>query len=215
MRAISSIVLLAATLACGTATSPSPQTAAALRPIVVALGDSLTAGPGLDRDQTYPALLERRASAAGYRHRIINAGVTGETSSEILLRFDRDVVPDTRVLILAAGANDGLQGTPVPTVKANVRTMLQRARGRGILVLLCGMEAPPVRGLGYSLDFHRVFPDLADEFSVPLMPFLLIGVLGIPDYTLADGVHPNARGHERIADNMWPHLEPLLQATRD
>lgn len=207
--------LSAAILACGASSSAptSPGAKVSTRPIVVALGDSLTAGPGLPRNDTYPAVLQRRAAAAGYPHRIINAGVSGDTSTDIARRFDRDVVADTRVLILAAGANDGLQGVAVATMRANIAQMIEKAQARGIRLLLCGMETPPSRGFQYSIDFHRVFPDLAATYEVPLMPFLLLGVVGLPEYNLGDRVHPNARGAELIANNMWPYLEPLLKET--
>jgi acyl-CoA thioesterase-1 len=207
-------VLLPTVLGCGggssTPTSPAP---ASDPPIVVALGDSLTAGPGLGQDQTFPADLQRHAVAAGYPHRIINAGVTGDTSTDIAARFNRDVVVGTRVLILAAGANDGLQGVPVTTVRRNLTDMIERAQSRNIRVLLCGMETPPTRGFQYSIDFHRVFPDLASTYNISLMPFLLLGVIGRPEYNLDDRVHPNARGAQIMADNMWPYLEPLLKQT--
>lgn len=211
---LAAAVLLAAILGCGSSSTPtSPTATAAEPPIVVALGDSLTAGPGLSRDQTYPADLQRRATAAGYPHRIINAGISGDTSSDIAARFDRDVVSGTRVLILAAGANDGLQGVPVATLRRNLTTMIERAQARSIRVLLCGMETPPTHGFQYTLDFHRVFPDVSSIYNVPLMPFLLTGVVGLPEYNLGDRVHPNARGAQLIADNMWPYLEPLLTQT--
>jgi acyl-CoA thioesterase-1 len=207
--------LLAAVLGCGArpSTPTSPGASAPEPPIVVALGDSLTSGPGLSRDETFPAVLQRRAAAAGYPHRIINAGESGDTSTEIAARFDRDVVAGTRVLILAAGANDGLQGVPVSTLRRNVTSMIERAQARNIRILLCGMETPPTHGFQYSIDFHRVFPDLASTYAVPLMPFLLMGVVGLPEYNLGDRVHPNARGAQLIADNMWPYLEPLLKQT--
>lgn len=202
-------------LGCGASSSTptSPGASAPEPPIVVALGDSLTAGPGLSRDETFPAVLQRRAAAAGYPHRLINAGVSGDTATDIAARFDRDVVTGTRVLILAAGANDGLQGVPVSTLRRNVTSMIERAQARNIRILLCGMETPPTHGFQYSIDFHRVFPDLASTYDVPLMPFLLMGVVGLPEYNLGDRVHPNARGAQLIADNMWPYLEPLLKQT--
>jgi acyl-CoA thioesterase-1 len=207
--------LLAAVVGCGGSSSAptSPGAAAPEPPIVVALGDSLTAGPGLSRDETFPADLQRRAAAAGYPHRIINAGVSGDTSTDIAARFDRDVVAGTRVLILAAGANDGLRGVPVTELRRNLTSMIERAQSRNIRVLLCGMETPPTHGFQYTIDFHRVFPDLASTYDVPLMPFLLMGVVGLPEYNLGDRVHPNARGAQLIADNMWPYLEPLLKQT--
>ena len=150
---------------------------------------------------------------AGYPHRVINAGELGDTTGDALRRLDAALMSDTRVLIVALGANDGLQGVAVATVKRNLTDIVERARGRNIRVLLAGMEAPPTRGLQYSVDFHFIFPDLAQQFDVPLMPFLLAGVFGDPSLNLPDGFHPNAAGMRVIADGMWPYLEPLLQAT--
>ena len=193
---------------------PADRAAAqAPTPIVVALGDSLTAGPGLRADEAYPALLQERILARGYRHRVVNAGVSGDTTGDALRRLDQALVPGTRVLIVALGANDGLRGVPVAEMRRNLSAILERARAGGVSTLLCGMETPPTRGWQYTIDFHNVFPELAARFAVPLMPFLLSGVVGDAAYNLGDGIHPNAGGMRRIADNMWPYLEPLLIST--
>lgn len=182
-------------------------------PVVVFLGDSLTAGPGLSSSEAYPAILQRMAAEAGYPHRFINAGVSGDTTADGVRRLDAALIDGTRVLVVALGANDGLRGFPVATVKRNLAEILEKAKARGISVLLAGMETPPSRGVQYSVEFHFIFPDLAREFKVPLMPFLLEGVFGNPDLNLFDGFHPNAAGMRVIASSMWPHLEPLLQET--
>jgi acyl-CoA thioesterase-1 len=182
-------------------------------PLVVALGDSLTAGFRLRPEEAYPGVLQSRLAAAGYSYRVVNAGVSGETSTDIARRFDRSVPAGTDVLILAAGANDGLRGVPVETLRRNLAAMIEKAQSRGIRVLLCGMETPPYRGWAYTLDFHDVYPDLSKRYNVPLVPFLLTGVVGVPEYNLGDRVHPNARGASVIARNMWPYLEPLLRRT--
>lgn len=191
----------------GTAARPSDTVV----PVVVALGDSLTAGPGLQPEETYPALLQQRARAAGYPYRFVNAGVSGDTTTDGVTRLDGALIPDTHVLILALGANDGLRGVPVGTIRANLVTIIERAQQRGIRILLCGMETPPTRGIQYTIDFHNVFPELAAQYRLPLMPFLLTGVFGDPALNLPDGLHPNAAGHRRIAETMWPYLEPLLR----
>jgi acyl-CoA thioesterase-1 len=178
--------------------------------LIVAFGDSLTSGPGLRPDQTYPAVLEQRIAAEGRDYRVVNAGVTGDTSSEALVRFDAALVPGSEIVILAIGANDGLRGVPVATVERNISTMIERAQARGIDVLLCQMEAPPVRGIGYTLAFHTVFTRLADRFKVPLVPFFLVGFIGNDEIDLDDNLHPNAAGHKVIADTIWPHLRPML-----
>lgn len=211
-RVFVSLALLAA-ISCNSPSRTTSSPAPPGTPLTVVLGDSLTAGPGLSSSNAYPALLQQRASDAGYPHRVINAGVTGDTTADALRRLDAALVSDTRVLIVALGANDGIQGVPVATVKSNLTAIIERARGRDIRVLLAGMEAPPTRGLQYSLDFHFIFPDLGAQFDVPLMPFLLAGVFGEPSLNLPDGFHPNGAGMRVIADGMWPYLEPLLQAT--
>ena len=186
-------------------TAPSQDAA-----VIVAFGDSLTSGPGLQPDQTYPALLQQRIASEGREYAVINAGVSGDTSSEALARFDGAVVPGTKILILAIGANDGLRGVPVATVERNIATMIERAQARGIAVLLCQMEAPPLGGLSYTIEFHRVYTRLAERYKVPLVPFFLAGLLGNGDIDLDDTLHPNAAGHRAIADTLWPHLRPML-----
>jgi acyl-CoA thioesterase-1 len=178
--------------------------------IIVAFGDSLTSGPGLRPDQTYPALLQQRISSEGGDYRVINAGVSGDTSTDALLRFDDALVADTRIVIIAIGANDGLRGVPVATVEGNIAAMIERAQARGINVLLCQMEAPPIGGLSYTIEFHRVYTRLADRYKVPLVPFVLLGVIGNDDLDLDDTLHPNAAGHKVIADTIWPYLRRML-----
>ena len=182
-------------------------------PVIVAFGDSLTAGPGLAPDQAYPAVLQRKLEAAGYRYRVVNAGVSGETSSEGLRRIDRALgTADTRVLILATGANDGLRGVALRIIRQNLSAMIERAQSRGVRVLLCGMETPPLHGIQYSLDFHFLFPELAATYQVPLVPFMLDGVLGRAELNLSDGIHPNAEGAAMVAENIYPYVLPLLSA---
>jgi acyl-CoA thioesterase-1 len=180
-------------------------------PLVVAFGDSLTAGWGLSAADTYPSVLQQRARAAGYPHRFVNAGLSRDTSENGVRRLDTALVADTRVLIVAFGANDGLRGVPIAAIRRNLEIIIERAQSRNIRVLLCGMETPPFRGWQYTMDFHRLFPELAARYRMPLMPFLLFGVVGDPNYNLGDRVHPNAAGMRRIADTMWPYLEPLLK----
>lgn len=201
--------LLAA--ACDSVSPAEPSGTDAAPPVVVVLGDSLTAGPGLDRDETYPAVLQRMAREASYPHRFYNAGVSGDTTTGARARLAAALDMNPRVLVVALGANDGLRGVPVATVRDNLAAIVETAQGRGIRVLLCGMETPPTRGWEYTIEFHRIFPALAERYHVPLMPFLLTGVVGNPDMNHADGWHPNAAGARRIAENMWPYLEPLLR----
>lgn len=181
-------------------------------PVIVAFGDSLTSGPGLQRNQTYPALLQRKMEAKGYKFRVVNAGVSGNTSTRAVRRLDTALVPNTRILILALGINDGLRGVPVATVERNFVTIIERARSRKIAVLLCQMEAPPIIGFSYTAEFHRLFTRLATRYDVPLVPFFLYNVAGYSDLNLPDGIHPNAAGHKLIAEAIWTHLEPLVRS---
>jgi acyl-CoA thioesterase-1 len=192
----------------GINTLPTQPTAGSA--VIVAFGDSLTSGPGLDPSDTYPVLLQRRLRQSGYDYRVINAGVNGDTSGEAVRRLDEAIVPDAKIMIVELGINDGLRGMPTSTLEQNLATIIQRAQSRGIAVLLCGMEAPPLKGFSYSLEFHRVFTRLAERYKLTLVPFFLVGVVGDPDLTLGDFAHPNAEGHKRIAETLWPYLEPML-----
>jgi acyl-CoA thioesterase I len=203
------IALLATVAAIG-CNEDSPTAPGQGARVIVAFGDSLTSGPGLRLEETYPALLQRRISSEGREYRVLNAGVSGDTSSEALLRFDAALVPDTRIVILAIGANDGLRGVPVATVERNIAAMIERAQARDIAVLLCQMDAPPVRGITYTIEFHRIFARLADRYKVPLVPFFLLGIIGNEELDLDDTLHPNAAGHKVIADTIWPYLRPML-----
>lgn len=208
-----SALLLLAAMACQSSapTRPAAGGRANDPPKVVVLGDSLTAGPGLRTEETLPARLQERVRAAGYPHIIVNAGVSGDTTAGGLARLERALEPGTTVLVVALGANDGLRGVPVETVRGNLAAIIERAQQRGLKVLLCGMETLPSRGWEYTLDFHRIYPELAQRYSVSLMPFLLADVAGRAELNLEDGWHPNAAGARVMADNMWPYLEPLLR----
>ena len=183
------------------------------RPRIVVLGDSLTAGLGLPRDQAYPAVLQRRVDAAGVSYEVVNAGVSGDTSADGLQRFDWAVQGDVRVLILALGANDGLRGLPPPQLRRNLAQMVERAQARGTSVILAGMEAPPNFGRDYFVEFHDVYPQLAKQYGVALVPFLLEGVAGLASLNQSDGIHPTAAGARIVADNVWRTLAPILEKT--
>lgn len=208
MRPLITFLIAVTALGCGGKQIPtSPDEPI---PVIVAFGDSLTSGPGLNSSQTWPALVQRRINDEGFKYRIVNAGVSGDTSSEAVERVDAALVPETRIMILALGINDGLRGVPTTTVEKNLVTIVERTKARDIDVLLCGMEAPPLRGLSYSIEFHRVFTRIADRYQLPLVPFFLLGVVGNSNLTLSDRVHPNAAGHKVIADAIWQYLRPML-----
>jgi acyl-CoA thioesterase I len=207
MRPIGVALLAFLAAACSDAGPTAPDAADR---VIVAFGDSLTWGPGLERTQTYPALLQQRVSAEGHDYQVVNAGVTGDTSNEALRRFDAALVPNTKIVILAIGGNDGLRRVPVATVERNIAAMIERAQERGIQVLLCQMEAPPLGGLSYTFDFHRIYTRLAERYKVRLVPFFLLNIIGNDQLDLDDTFHPNAAGHKVIADTIWPHLRPML-----
>jgi acyl-CoA thioesterase-1 len=207
-----SVAALSAASACNSPTSATPPAGggnpsmAAHR--VVVLGDSLAVSPS--PPESFPSHLQRRLATAGRSWVVVNAGVRGDTTADGLRRFDAAVPADTRILVLALGANDGLRGIDIAAIEGNLAQAIERAQARGIRVLLCGMETPPSKGWAYTLAYHQLFPRLAARYDVPLVPFLLAGVALNPEMNGPDEVHPNAAGARRIADTVWPYLEPLL-----
>lgn len=181
------------------------------RPRVVAFGDSLTSGRGIGQAQAFPAILQQRIDHDRFDYVVVNAGVSGDTSTRAMRRFDAALEGNVRVLILALGANDGLRGVPVAQLKTNLSRMIERAQAEGATVLLCGMEALPIYGWDYSVAFHNAYRDLAKQYGVTLVPFMLMNVIGDPSLMQPDHAHPNADGARAIADNIWPYLEPILQ----
>jgi acyl-CoA thioesterase-1 len=185
------------------------------RPRIVFLGDSLTAGYGLAREESVPSLIQARLRTEGYLYEVVNAGVSGDTSAGGLSRLDWSLEGDVKVLVIELGANDGLRGVPVASLKRNLTEVITRATSRGIKVVLTGMEAPPNFGAAYTSEFRQVYRDLAKSHHVAFMPFYLDGVAGIPSLNLADGMHPNAEGSRIIERAVWRILEPLLDTPAD
>jgi acyl-CoA thioesterase-1 len=189
---------------------PAPNASGSETPRIVFLGDSLTAGLGVAPGDAYPALIQRRLRDAGQPYEVVNAGVSGDTSAGGLRRLDWSLKGRVDVLVVALGANDALRGLRPADLERNLGTILERARARRIAVLLAGMEAPPNFGADYTREFRAVYPALAKRYHVPLVPFLLAGVAGVPRLNQADGIHPNPQGHRLIADLIWRQLEPML-----
>ena len=179
---------------------------------VVALGDSLTSGHRLPNTDAYPALLEKKLKSIGFDATVVNQGVNSDTSAGGVQRLDAALAEQPQILIVAFGANDGLRGVPVAQVQANLEKIIQTAQARGVAVLLVGMEALPLYGWQYTIDFHNMFPAIAEKYRVPLVPFMLDGVLGNPDLMSPDGVHPNAAGVKIIADHIWTEMKPLAES---
>ena len=180
-------------------------------PKIVFLGDSLTAGLGLPSTQSFPSLIGQKLKEKGLEYEIVNAGVSGDTSAGGLRRLDWSLDGNVRVLILALGANDGLRGLATSEMKKNLAAVLDRARERNVPVILAGMEAPPNYGPDYTREFRNVYSDLAAEYKVRFIPFLLQGVAGNASLNQGDGIHPNTRGAEIVADLVWKELEPELR----
>lgn len=188
----------------------APSSSAATRPRIVFLGDSLTAGLGLPAQQSYPAIIQRRLEEQGYAFEVVNAGVSGDTSAGGLRRLDWALDGDVKVLIVALGGNDALRGLAPSELRKNLVSILGVAAARHVTVVLAGMEAPPNNGRDYTDQFRAVYVDLAKTYRVRLIPFLLDGVAGDPTLNQADGIHPNARGAEIVADLVWQQLKPTL-----
>jgi len=184
------------------------------QPTLVFLGDSLTAGLGLAREQAFPALVEARLRAAGLAWNVVNAGVSGDTSAGARARLDWIYRKPVDLMFICIGSNDGLRGLPVAELERNLRAILDRARRERTRVVLAGAMVPDNYGRPYQEAFKAVFPRLAREYRVPLLPFLLEGVAMRPGLNQDDGIHPNPEGARRVADNVWKILEPQLRAAR-
>jgi len=195
------------------AQAPAPQPPpppAPAGPLVVFLGDSLTAGYGLPAAQAYPTLVEARLKEMGVAARVLNAGISGDTTAGGLGRLDWLLAQKPAVVVIALGGNDGLRGLPVEMSERNLREMIARCREAGARVLLAGMMMPPSYGPEYTEAFRAMYPELAKETGVTLMPFLLEGVAADPALNQADGIHPNARGQEIVAGNVAPYVAKIL-----
>jgi acyl-CoA thioesterase-1 len=179
---------------------------------VLFVGTSLTAGLGLDPDSAYPQLIQQKIDSAGLSYEVVNAGVSGETSAGLLRRLDWLLRGTFDVVVLETGANDGLRGTPVATVRRNIRTILDsvRATRPAARLFLVQMEAPPNLGARYAREFHDLYGEVARETGATLLPFLLDGVAGNSALNQGDGIHPNMQGERIVAENVWRGLSGPL-----
>jgi acyl-CoA thioesterase-1 len=218
--------LLAAGLACQTgddgadagrsaSISPSSETASTTdtRPVAVFLGTSLTAGLGVSESEAYPARIQHRLDSAGIGLRVVNAGLSGETSAGGLRRVDRLLEDPIRLFVLELGANDGLRGLGVEQMEDNLQAIIDRVRDAhpDARIVIAGMQAPPNLGQRYTTAFRETFTALAERNDAALIPFLLEGVGGVPSLNQSDGIHPTAEGHEVLADNVWEVLGPAAR----
>ncbi len=177
----------------------------------MAFGDSLTAGLGLAPEDSYPALLQSLLLEQGFPYRVINEGVSGDTSAMALARVDTSASEGAELAIVAIGANDGLRGLPVDEMEKNLRQIVERFEAAGSRVVLAGMRIPPNMGAEYVEDFEAVFPRVAQDMDIPLLPFLLDGVAAHADLNQDDGIHPNEEGARMIAELVANFIKPLLQ----
>jgi acyl-CoA thioesterase-1 len=194
--------------------APLGQTGAAPdnRPVIVAFGDSLTAGFGADTGKSYPDFLQQEMDRGGYRYRVANAGISGETTTDALERLHEVTALKPAVAIVEFGGNDGLRGLPLSTTRSNLDQIVAGLKASGAEVLLAGMTLPPNYGPDYIAEFQRVYSDLAAKYRVALIPFLLEGVAGTTRYMQRDGLHPTAEGNRLVAATVMRYLQPLLQA---
>lgn len=201
----------AAMAAAGTAEA-APSAHPPVRPSVVFLGTSLTAGLGVDPDQAYPALIQRKADSAGLAITVENRGNSGETSAGALTRLSWILQAPPALLVIETGANDGLRGQDPDSTKANIQAIIDRTRARDSTtrIALVQMEAMPNLGRRYVERFHAIYPELARANRIQLVPFLLSGVAGVDSLNQADGIHPTPRGHQIVATTVWNALRPTL-----
>jgi acyl-CoA thioesterase I len=181
------------------------------RPVILAFGDSLTAGYGVPHGSSYPDQLQRKLDSLGYKYRIVNMGISGDTTSGGRARMQAALNVKPSIVILELGANDGLRGMPVAAMQANLEQMSAEFQKAGAKVILAGMTLPRNYGTAYVKSFEDVFKDLARKNNLPLIPFFLDGVAGNPKYTLQDFMHPNAEGYTLVTDIVMKTLEPVLK----
>ncbi len=199
--------------AAGVRPSPAVPTAADPRPTMLIVGTSLTAGLGVDPDSAYPAILQRKLDSAGIALRVVNAGFSGETSAGALRRIEWLLKDTAAVVMIETGANDGLRGQDVDSTRATLRAIVRRVKAAlpEATIVLAQMESPPNLGERYTTAFRAMFPAVASEEGVVLLPFLLDGVAGVPELNQGDGIHPNEEGARRVAENVFTSLRSVLR----
>ena len=194
----------------------SAPAAASTQPAVLIVGDSLSAGYGLAIHENWPSLLQARLAAASHPHRVVNASISGDTTSGGLARLPAALERHSpSIVVIGLGGNDGLRAIPVPEIRRNLSSMIHLSEQAGARVLLAGIHIPPNYGPAYTGAFHEVYHELAQEYGTGLIPFILDGVALDPALMQEDGIHPTAAAQPLILDNVWTELEPLLSRTVD
>lgn len=197
----------------GVQAPPPTATPGRQGPLLLIVGTSLTAGLGIDPDDAYPALLQRMADSAGLPVHVVNAGLSGETSAGALRRIDWLLSDPPAAVLIETGANDGLRALDIDSTRANIRAIVRRVKSAvpNAPIMLAQMESPPNLGDRYTSAFREVFPTVAREEGVTLVPFLLDRVAGVAEYNQADGIHPNEAGARLVAENVFRAIEPVLR----
>ena len=191
--------------------APAARQQADPRPVILAFGDSLTAGYGVEPGESYPDHLQRMLDQRGYAYRVVNMGISGDTTDGGASRLDSALLLQPKIVILELGANDGLRGLPLDRTRSNLDLMINAFQGEGARVILAGMTLPRNYGAAYVRDFERIFRDLARQRGAVLIPFFLEGVAMNPALMQPDALHPNAEGCRKVAELVFRHLEPLLE----
>jgi len=212
MWSIKWVALLLTTAVSLCASEPERGAVGTPRPTILILGDSLAAGYGVDREEAFPALLQRKIDTAGLKYEVINAGISGDTTAGGFRRIYWLLQRKIDVLVLELGGNDGLRGIAPATTRTNLQTIIERTKAKypNVKVVITAMHMPPNMGQEYTAAFRKVFPEVAKQNKGALVPFLLEGVGGKPELNLPDQIHPNAEGHRIVAENIWSVLKPLL-----
>ena len=183
--------------------------------MIVAFGDSLTAGAGVLATLNYPSQLQAALDARGFTYRVVNAGVSGETTGEGRARVNKVLAHKPRIVILELGVNDGLRGHRLDQVRSNLAAIVERLQATGVKVVLAGMQLPPRMASDYANEFRKIFPDLASRYGLPLIPFFLEDVALVRELNQGDGLHPTAEGYSYVVRNVLRVLEPLLRRGGD
>ena len=196
------------------ATGPTEEPVSDERPRIVAFGNSLTAGLGVPQDQSYPAHLQRTLDAAGYAYRVVNAGVSGDTTAGGIRRVSWVLNSKPAIVILELGGNDGLRGLSLHETQANLERIIQQLQQASVTVVLAGMKLPPNYGQDYTAGFEALYQTVAQRYHLTRIPFFLDGVAGSSSLNQADGIHPTGEGYRLIVEKVFPALEPLLERNR-
>ncbi|MBV7335404.1 arylesterase [Chloroflexi bacterium TSY] len=220
---VSGICLLVLVTACGDQAEPTPiptVNIASVEPTIeqitlVAMGDSLTEGMGVEPEEAYPAQLERRLQADGYDVMVINAGISGETSSGALSRVDWVLTLEPDILILETGGNDGLRGIDPDVTEKNLNELVQAFQANDVVVVLAGMQIVPNMGEEYITEFKAIYPRIAEKYGLILIPFFLEGVGGNKELNQADAIHPTAEGYAVVVETLYPYIIKALGATEE